>query len=251
MTDEYELLRARLSELARRADQGYYLYTGFLSLAEQAVYHELRATLGNPACLAYGGAEGCERVMLRFGDAESIGYEEPFPIQILHVQPRAPRFAEALTHRDYLGAILNLGIERSTVGDIVVRGCEAYLFVKEEMAAYLTEALTRVRHTDVQVEPTDTLPEGARYQTERRIIQLSSERIDAIVAKVYSLSREDALALLRKRLVFVDGRQCDNSSYHPRSGEIISVRGYGRLIYRGYETLSRKGKLNAAVDVYI
>lgn len=252
MTDEYEQFRGRLSDLARRASvAGYYLYTDFLGLAEQSVFASMRRALGNPVCRAYGGAEGCERVMIRFGDPEEFGYDEPFPIRILRILPAAPKFAEALTHRDYLGAILNLGIERDTIGDIVVREGEAYLFVKEELAPYLTEELTRVRHTDVRVSEVSDLPDGDLYRTERRCVQANGERLDAVIAKIFSLSREDALKLFAKKQVFVDGRQCENNSYTPKPGEVISVRGYGRMIYRGYTSLSRKGKLNIEVDVYV
>ena len=85
----------------------------------------------------FGGAAGAERVMIRFGDEESLGYEQPFPIAIIKAEPVSPKFAEKLTHRDFLGAILNLGIERSTVGDIIVRESTAYFFVKEDICLAL------------------------------------------------------------------------------------------------------------------
>jgi RNA-binding protein YlmH len=82
-------------------------------------------------------------------------------------------------------------------------------------------------------------------------VQAVGERVDAIVAKVFSLSRDESLSYFKKHLVFVDGRQMENNSYIPKCGERVSVRGLGRFIYRGYQTLSKKGKLNIEVDVYV
>ena len=82
-------------------------------------------------------------------------------------------------------------------------------------------------------------------------IQISSERCDAIIAKVYSLSRDESLTLFKRRLVFIGGKLLENNSYNMKPGEKCSVRGYGRFIYRGYEGTTRKGRLCAEADVYV
>ncbi|MBP8969142.1 MAG: hypothetical protein KBG42_07665 [Lachnospiraceae bacterium] len=116
----------RFMELAERARQsGIYTYSSFhsartASLAyEVADEHEVRM---------WGGTQDCERVVTRFGDTQEIAYDEPFPIRILYVRPKQEKFADKLTHRDYLGAILNLGIERDVIGDIIVADQAAYFF---------------------------------------------------------------------------------------------------------------------------
>lgn len=76
------------------------------------------------------------------------------------------------------------------------------------------------------------------------------ERLDAVVAKVFSISREQSLLYFKRGLVFANGRQIENSSYIPKRNEKISVRGLGRFIYLSYETTSKKGKLNIEVDLY-
>ena len=75
--------------------------------------------------------------MLRFGSEETLGYEEAFPISCVVIRPSAPKFAEELTHRDFLGALMNLGIERDVLGDIIVRGAVGYVFCEDAMADYL------------------------------------------------------------------------------------------------------------------
>ncbi len=252
MNDELELLKKRFAELYRKAyDGGYYTFTDFLGLAEQSALREALPKFSDDFVCAFGGADGAERVMVRFGNAEDIGYDLPFPIVCVKIEPLSQKFADRLTHRDFLGALLNLGIERSTLGDIVLRDNVGYLFAKDDIAKFITGELSRVKRTDVKATLTDSLPEGELYKTEPRRIQIQSERIDAVIAKTYSLSRDDAQALIKRGMVFVNGRQTESSSYTPKVGDKISVRTQGRLIYQGFDSTSRKGKLNATVEVYI
>lgn len=249
---ESELIKKRFLELAKKSYScGYFLFTDFLGLAEQALFAEIKREISGIKYTSFGGADGAERIMIRFGDEDELGYSEPYPITCIKVEPKAMKFADKLTHRDFLGAILNLGIERSSLGDIVIKENVGYVFAKEGMAEFIISELTRVKHTDVKLSIADTLPEGELYTTERRKIQAVGERIDAVIAKVFSLSREESLSYFKRRLVFVDGRQMENNSYIPKRDEKISVRGLGRMIYRGYETTSKKGKLNIEVDVYV
>lgn len=250
MTDELELLGKRLIELSRKADNGYYTYSDFLGLQEQTVLATVKAKLYTKHT-PFGGAVGAERVMVRFGNPEAIGYEEDFPIVTLKVTPKSDKFADRLTHRDFLGTILALGIERATVGDIVIRDNVGYVFLSDKIAEYVRGSLARVKHTDVRCEIVDGVPEGDLYKTEMKRIQANGERLDAIVAKVFCMSRDDASLLFKKRLVFADGREIESVSYNPKEGQVISVRGFGRFIYLGYGSLSKKGKKNIDVLVYV
>lgn len=252
MRDDSEFLAKRLKELAERAERtGLFTFSPFLGMAEQDVFYRTVKPTVHAKATAFGGVGGCERVMLRFGDSEELGYEEPFPIVCLLLEPTAPKFAESLTHRDYLGALMHLGMEREMLGDIVVRDKVAYLFAHERMANVIIEDLTRVRHTELRVKVAPALPEGALYRTEERLLQASGERLDGVIAKLYHISRSDALALFHRELVFVDGRACTSPAREVAEGACVSVRGYGRFIYRGFRSETKKGKLNLVVDVYV
>lgn len=252
MGDERELLGKRFIELARRAENGgYFTFTDFLGLAEQSIFDGIRTRLGRTAYVAFGGAEGAERVMIRFGNEEELGYAQPFPIRCLRIRPKAEKFAEKLSHRDFLGALMSLGIEREVLGDIVIRDSIGYLFLREDMLDFVAGSLSEIRRTTVVCEEVCELPEGELYRTEERRIQLSSERLDAVIAKTFNLSREDAQALFARGLVFASGREIASPSYTPKVGEKVSVRGHGRLIYRGVDGLSRKGKLNVTISLYV
>ncbi len=252
MKNEEELIYKRLAELSRKsADGGYFTFTDFLGLSEQSVFAALTAKEKGIRYTAFGGAEGCERIMLRFGDADELGYEMPFPIRLIKAEPKSAKYADALTHRDFLGAILNLGIERSTVGDILIRDSIGYIFLKEDIADYVKDSLVKVKHTDMLTSFIDELPDGTFFKTEKMRILLSGERIDASVAKVFSLSREDAQALMKRGLVFVNGSVCESNSYTPKPGDTVSVRGHGRFIYCGISGTSRKGKLAVDIELYV
>lgn len=247
-----ELLKRRFTELAERSyKNGHFTFTDFLGLAEQSALNSIKREISHAGITLFGGAKGTERLIARFGDEDGLGYSEPFPIVCIKVSPKSYKFSEALTHRDYLGALMNLGIERDTLGDIVISGGDAYIFAKDTVSEHICESLTRVRHTDVTAAVSDTVPEGELYKTETVTVQVSSERLDAVIARVYHLSREDAAALFSRRLVFVSGRECGSTSYSPKAGELISVRSFGRFIYRGFRSSSKKGKLNIDVEKYI
>ncbi len=229
MEQDELLLKKRFAELAARADaSGRYAYTPFLSLAEQDVLRRAEKELPIGFEL-YGGAEGCERVMARFGSEAAFGYDEPYPIKLIAAVPKGARFADKLTHRDILGSLMALGIERGAAGDIVLRGNTAYIFIAEHMAGYVTENLTQAKHTPLNCAECAELPGGELYRLTRQELTVSSTRLDCIAAAFCRLSRGDMQELIKKGLVFINGRQTVGASKTVEAGDIVSVRGYGRF----------------------
>lgn len=247
-----DAFKKRLTELANRSyGQGVYCFTHFLDLAERSDFMYLAPSLPPVPWRLFGGAEGCERQMLRFGSEELCGYEQPFPISVVRIAPLSAKFAEPLSHRDYLGSLMALGMERELLGDIVVRKDAAYLFCEERIAPYILENFTQARHTSLTCRLIDQLPEGAFFETRRVLVQLASQRVDALIAHAYRMSRSEAQALFPAGKVYVSGRLCESPGYTPKAGEMISVRGFGRMRYAGVESLSKKGKENTAIDLFI
>ena len=254
--DDLILLSKRFEELANRSyNSGIYTFTDFLGLAEQNVFRNIERKLSPRIGITlFGGAEGAERVMVRFGNPEELGYELPFPIAPLLITPKAIKFAEKLTHRDVLGALMHLGIERCMLGDIVIfdEGKRIIVFANESIADFICDNLTSIRNTAVIPTKADELAlDGPLFRTESVIVKAVSERLDAVIAKLYQLSREQASALFAKSLVFAEGRAISSPSYQPKQGERISVRGLGRFIYNGYVSDTKKGKMNLEVLRYV
>ena len=248
---ELQQLKKRIAELARKSyEHNIYTYTGFLNLAEQDVFYRMLSEVKGTDYELYGGSEDCERQMLRFGSEESLGYTEDFPIVCLAVRPLIEKFAENMTHRDYLGAIMNLGIDRSTVGDIFINEKTAYLFCTDKIAPYIKENLDKVRHTNVKCVEVDVLEELPVKEPEEIHFTVASERADGIIAKVYNLSRNQSLLLFRERKIYVNGRLNENNSYTMKSGDKVSVRGYGKFLYYGASHETKKGKWSVSAGVY-
>ena len=247
-----EIFRKRVTEWANRSwNQGVYCFSHFLDLAQRSDFLSLVSALPPVPWTLFGGAEGCERQMLRFGSEENCGYDLPFPISCLKISPLSAKFAEPLTHRDYLGSLMALGMERETMGDIVVRKDGAYLFCEERIAPYIIEHFVQAKHTSLSCETVSQLPEGALFETRRMTVQLSSQRVDALVAHVFKMSRGDAQALFPAGKIFVSGRLCESPGHTPKAGDIISVRGFGRMKYLGVDSLSKKGKENTAIELFV
>ena len=248
-TDDNRLTEKRFSELADRARMSFtFQYTEFHSPAGAAIAYSVAA---ENEIKMWGGADGCERVVVRFGDESEIGYDEEFPIKLLIVKPKAPKFADKLTHRDFLGAIMNLGIERDTVGDIILRDNIAYVFVLESIADFIMDSLDRVKHTNVACEISYEIPEEVKPKLKPKEITVSSERFDAVVAKLFGLSRSEAKALFDKEAVFSNGKPIVNPSKIPEADSVVSVRGHGKFVFKGLINETKKGRLRVLAEVYL
>ena len=244
-------LRKRFLELGEKSyAQNLYTFTGFLSLAEQEVLWNACGEIPHIPVALYGGTEQSERQMARFGSPEEFGYAEEFPIVCLAISPAMEKFAENLTHRDFLGALMNLGIDRSTLGDIFIQGKCAWLFCTDKIADYICENLTKVKHTNVICKRAEGDREFVIKEPEEQTITAASERIDGVIAKVYGISRTQTVELFRAKKIYVNGRLNENISYILKEGDSVTVRGSGKFRYLGMQHLTKKGKCSIRVAVF-
>lgn len=243
MTDSEKLIQRRLSELAERAyARGVCTYSDFLTLAEQAL---MPHDTGTEQTL-YGGFSGAERAIACFGDDASLCA----PIACLRISPLNAKFSDELTHSDFLGALMHLGLRREALGDILISGGSGYVFCLDSVADFITAELTRVKHTTVSVRRESSPPEDALPQPSAVELVVSSERLDAVVAALYHLSRGESQKLFIQEKIFINGRVQTGVSTAPRVGDIVSVRGYGRFIYLGIARETKKGRLRVSLSVY-
>ncbi len=241
----------RLKELARRSyEQNMYTFTPMLDMMEQTIYWNMIEELSFAGTTIYGGREMSERNMVRFGNPKEFGYEEEFPISLIHIKPLLSKFADELNHRDFLGALMNLGIERSLLGDIVVGDKEAYLFCQTSIVDFICEHLQKIKHTNVRCIKTDTLGEYQEVEPIEEVHSVSSERIDVVVAKVYNLSRSQVITLFREKRVFVSSRLCENNSRFCKKDDVIQVRGFGKFTYHGFLSQTKKMKLRISISIF-
>lgn len=239
-----------LADLCRRNEKtGIWQYSGFLSPADQDDWIRCPEASGFSWTLD-GGYESAERKILAAGNEEEQGPPE-IPLSVIAAAPKSDKFSEELTHRDYLGAILGLGIERSLIGDILIRDKRAWFFCLTPAANMITAGLTQVRRTAVTAAVTaPDIPElQPRFALTR--LNVASERLDAVTAAFTGLSRGQAERLFGAEKVFVNGRIITDRSARLKDGDLLSVRGFGKAVYHGIDRETRKNRLWVILEKYI
>lgn len=198
-------------------------------------------------------AEMMSMVFLPEGVSKEEFLEEerqaPSVISCLHVYPKAEKFASPLTHRDFLGALLALGIERERVGDILIEGKESYVYLLSDTLPYVKENLLSVGRVAVKCEEANPFSCPFAPSFEERGYPVASLRLDALIAEVYHLSREQAKELIQAGNVRTTYSPSPKAQYEPKEGEHVSIFGKGKFIYLGNEGTSRKGKPIAKIKI--
>ena len=244
-------MNRHLLDLCRKSDRtGAWMYSGFLSPAEQEDF------IRCPDAARFdwrfdGGYETAERKILAAGNEDAPGCPPDPPIRVISVRPASRKFAENLTHRDYLGAVLNLGIDRSLTGDILIREKEAWIFCVDSAADFLTSSLTRIRNTTVSASLSSAEAPELQPRFEPLRLNVASERLDAVLAAFTGLSRAGTAPLFSSGKVFVNSRTVTDKSARLRDGDILSVRGFGKAVYDGIEYETRKSRLWVSLRKYV
>ncbi len=247
--NEQELCKKRLIDLSKQANRkGIVLFSDFLNLNEQNIYQQ-NLKFFECKTESFGGVDYAERQIIAF-IPDALYYEWTYPISALKIVPSYPKFAEKLGHRDILGALMNLGIERGKVGDIFLQGDNYYLVCDESMADYFIDNLDKIRHTVVKLSkvPLEELKSVQNLKEMEGII--TSNRLDNVLACVFKLSRSQALELLRAEKAFVNGKTMENPSYRVKPNEIISLRGYGRFLFLEEYGVTQKGRVKIRYNLY-
>lgn len=248
MLDENRLLKNRFEELAlRSANRGIWVYSDFLTVAEQSALLSMRLPCG---IMLEGGYEAAERRLACFGSEEDCGYEAAPDYVCVKIEPVSQKFADTLTHRDFFGAVMSLGLRREVLGDIVVFANCGYLFCKEDVSGYICESLDSVRRTAVKCSAVASLPVESVTPPDISEIIIASERLDALVAAVYGFSRSVSKELIEQGRVSVNSVVTVGADAQLVQGDVVSVRGSGRFIFEGILRQTKKGRQRAAVRIY-
>ena len=173
-----------------------------------------------------------------------------YPITCLKIEPLAAKFSESLTHRDFLGAVLNLGIERSVIGDILVQEHTAWIFCHNKIADYIIENLTRVRHTAMKISKVDNPEHFPTPHFETISGTCASVRLDTLIGLAFQSSRSSMVSFIEGGQVFVNGKLITSNGYEPKDGDIVSVRGKGRFRYEGILGQTKKGRYSIKLSRY-
>ena len=251
MNKEELLLQKRLAELSRIAyTREIVTFSEFLNLNELNILHTTPKDMLLSHYKTYGGYGLSERQMAAFLP-DALYYDYQYPIQIIEISLVNRKFAEELSHRDYLGAVMNLGIERCKLGDILIEDGKAILFAKEELAGYIMEHLTRIRHTTVKTSILSAFEDSYEPRYEELKGTVASVRLDTVLSLAYPLSRSKITGLIEGARVFVNGKLVTSNGYRLKEGDILSVRKMGRIGYNGILSETKKGRYMVSIRKYI
>lgn len=243
-----------MQDLAMRAKQSEYpCFTDFLTSGELSLLCRNAHKFSGVRVQTFGGHKDCDHKMggffpFMYDESEA---EKLFPIRCIEVSAVNNKYAKEITHRDYLGAILNLGIERSTIGDIRICDQTAYVFCNRELVPFIMSHLDQIRRTNVSCREIDDIHKIPEQQFDIRHQSVSSLRLDNVISAMVGCARKKAGELISQGKVLVDSQEQNSNSFRCHNQMVMSVRGYGkyRLLFEE-EDRTRKGKQKITIYKY-
>jgi len=249
-----ELITARIEDKITQCRDGYYVTsTGFLDIHEQALAIAASRHAAGVRTFMYGGYNDAERRMLVCVPKDIPMSDEEAVEGLLRIlRVKLPAISRELSHRDYLGSLLGLGIERKLTGDILVRPDGADIFIVPGIEAFLLEELHRIGPVEIKTEafPVEEvmIPE-ARVEYIRDSV--SSVRLDSVVSSAFRISRGKAAEAVRKGLVSVDHAECLKPDASVHEGATLVLKGKGKAVLDETGGESRKGRKRIVIKRYI
>lgn len=245
---EKKLLVSKCEDLLKRAKKsGEALFSAFLDPSERAYIKKFLKAPDGVSFGFSGGFPDAERSMF-YACPDWEEFAEP-PLSAVLISSNG---REELSHRDFLGSLMGLGISREVTGDILVKGNDALVFLKEDIAEYVIYNLTSIGRARVKCSLYDgNLEEFIKKEVKEEAVNVSSLRLDCVIAGAYRVSRTISSELIRQGRVKVNFEECFKNDLKLGDGDLISVRGFGRIRYLGVSGTSKKGRLYVSIERYV
>lgn len=244
--EDFELLAAKLRDCIQQSSRRP-CFLGFLDESQAAACMERLKGRADIRCLFWGGYEDAERVILGlFPD-----YLEPDP----ELFPLVPltfsyRREDTLSHRDFLGSFMALGVERSVVGDILAGEGRCVVFLRAEMQEYFCQNLRKIGRVGVRIAvgAEEPMPGGREFLEISGVV--ASARLDCLVALLCHTSREKAAGSIAAGAVMLNHRETLSVSERVSEGDLLSIRKHGKFIIDQLGPLTGKGRLSVKCRKY-
>jgi len=253
--NEDSLVLAQIEDKLRQCESGSYItWSNFLDIRQCALAAtEFQATRH----VLYGGYEDAERrIMVFLPDYVDISQSieeilgDDNPLEVLRVS--TAKGSRALGHRDYLGSLLSLGIDRNISGDIIVRDNGADIIILKSMEEFLLTNYDKAGRTNLSLEivPIGDLMLGEEH-TSTKQDTVASLRLDNVLGSAFNLSRTTAQDAIKQGIVFVNGLQCTKADKEISEGDKIVLRGKGKVILEEVGKRTRKDRLFVTYKLYL
>ena len=205
----------------------------------------------NVCCAAFGGYDHCERQIIGVSPKTQPLEQTDFPIAVIQAAYNS-KFSRTLTHRDFLGSLMGLGIERHYIGDIALSDSAALIVVHGKMAGYIFANLEKAGRTTIKTTllSTDKVAFPASKKEARRL-SVASLRLDGVIAAAMCLSRKAAANLIAAEKVFINWVPCTQAAKEVSAGDFVTVRQYGRMEIGAITGNTKKGRIVLEVFVSV
>ena len=224
-------------------------YIGFIDERQAALASFQLDSMGFKNYCFRGGWDDAKRVFLCIlPDYMSAEEQDRYPVFCCYFRFR---HCDKLSHRDFLGSIMALGVKRDAVGDILVKDGEAVVFTTETVSQLILTEITKIGRIGVRV--TQEFVEPFPFVQEFELLEgtVSSLRLDCLVAFIANLSREKTALLINAKNVNINHFECIDVSKNVCQKDILSIRGHGRFILDEIGSTTRKGRIKITVKKYI
>lgn len=244
-TADDKLLLSRAEDALRIAEKRYEVKTlGFLTPRERMLLKTQLLPNSDMSMLFDGGYDEAERTLL-------VCFPEfivPNRDEYLDLIECTGRDTAELSHRDYLGSLMGLGIVRESIGDILVLEDRAMFFVKPEITEYILQNLTKIGRCGVHLKRCSANDAEIPQPKEKEIeTTVSSLRLDSIVSAAAGVSRSRSAELIQSSAVAVNWESVSEPSVTLKEGDVFSVRGFGRMKLLRIGGRTRKGRLSVTI----
>ncbi len=244
--DTNSLFLRHIEDIAAKAQKTGCAASRFLTPAEAAA--ALRTNRHGCELIFDGGFENAERARAIFLQPEWGRYAREEWLAALSIRCRD---RDSITHRDILGAVMALGIERSVIGDIDADNSPVMLVCLPEMSGHILDNLKLIGRVGAAVSrvPITELPQRAENLLDKTDT-VASLRLDAVLCAAFGLSRGEAAELIAAGHVSLNHVVCLQASKDVAEGALLSARGMGRAKLLQIGGISRKGRIFLRIGLY-
>lgn len=193
---------------------------------------------------SYGVFNEAERKVISFNNLYNIEY----PIKILKISSNS-KFKN-LKHKDFLGSLMNLGIKRSKLGDLILKEDTCYVVVFSDIAEFIKANLNKISNVGCETSILDYEDIDITYEFSEEIVNVQSLRIDSIVSKIIKKSRSLAEECVNRGDVLINYSVCREKSKEIKENDRITVRRHGKYILGKVQGTSKSGKLKVIIKKY-
>ena len=253
ITKDDKMLLARAEDKLQQSLQQYRVtYTNFLDLHQRSLveglWREISRGAQDTRCVFWGGYGEAERTIAAF--LPDYADENDCPLSVIRI--KTPSGGRKLTHRDYLGSLTGLGLEREMIGDILTTENGADVIILDDIKDFLLLNYSKAGRTTLQLE---ALPLDELHVPEQRTVMVkdtvASLRLDNVIASAFSLSRGKAAEAIRSGIVFVNSIQCEKPDMQVEEGCKLVLRGKGKAYLREVGGRTRKDRIFVAIEKFV